>query len=106
MPLVQIATAESPRAPTFAGRRMSTGVRLDSGSERERKREGRALPGRRPDVERPPVRLGDRPGDEEPEPGAGLPAPHIRPAELLEDQLLLLGRDPRPVVLDRHEHAA
>ena len=59
------------------------------------------------------MRLGDRAGDEEAEPRARLRARHVRPAELLEDQhLLVLGnagaavadRDPDGAVLRPHDH--
>ena len=57
-------------------------------------------PGRRGDVERAAVRLGDRARDVEAEPGARLAASRCDAAELLEDQLLVLGRDPVAVVGD------
>ena len=49
--------------------------------------------------------LGDGAGDEEAEPGARSRVPACHPAELLEDQALVLGRDPGPVVADVDAHA-
>ena len=63
--------------------------------------------GPRAHVDRAAVRLGDRARDEEAEPGAGLRgAGHVGAAELLEDQPLLVVRDPGAVVGDGDAHGA
>ena len=60
-------------------------------------------PACRLDVERAAVGLGDRTGDVEPQARAGLrEAVVAHPAELLEDDLLGLGRDAGPVVAHAH----
>src|SRR2546428_13337886 len=84
------------RGPDISG---STNRRL----RRQLEYEGGALAERRDDVERAAVRLRDRAGDEEAEASARTVA--ARPAEFLEDQLLLLERDPRAPVahLDTHD---
>ena len=51
------------------------------------------------------MRLGDRTRDEEPEPGAGLrTAGHGRTTELLEDQLLVVERNPGSLIPNLHAH--
>src|SRR5207253_10062723 len=67
--------------------------------------ERRARPGRGGDVERAAVRLNDRAGDEEPQPGARPRVARVRPAELLEDQLLIGPWDPRSAVAHRDADA-
>src|SRR5205085_2128676 len=53
------------------------------------------------------VRLGDRARDEEAQARAGLGlSGHARAAELLEDELLVLARDPGAVVADRDDEGA
>ena len=89
--LDELAAAQTPR-PSASGR-----------VERQRQREGRAAVRDRLDDDAAAVRLGDRAGDVEAEAGAGLGlVAELRPAELLEDQALLLRRDARPAIADRH----
>src|SRR5207247_9214652 len=67
----------------------------------------RPLTGAGAHVEGAAVRLRARARDEEPEAGAGLGlSGHARAAELLEDELLLLARNPRPVVADGDDDGA
>ena len=64
-----------------------------------------ALAGRRLDVERAAVRLGEGAGEEEPEAGTRLRRAGDA-AELLEDLSLVLGADARPGVADVDDHVA
>ena len=97
--------ARDRRSARSARRASSASTRLRAPASRlldgQLEREGRALAGRRADVERAAVRLGDRAGDEEAEAGARLAEADVGPAELLEDQRLLVARDPGAAVLDR-----
>src|SRR5581483_11909807 len=69
--------------------------------------EGRSGGRARPDGDRAAVGLGDRAGDEEPEAGAGLAgAGRVQALELLEDHVLVLGRDAGPTVADVHHQRA
>src|SRR5712692_7720288 len=82
----------------------SASVGCGLGGKREPER--RSLPRQGVHVERPAVRFGDRARDEEAEPRAGLRAAALGPAELLEDQPLLLARDARTAVADLNDDAA
>src|SRR4029453_11479073 len=68
----------------------------------KRQGEGRAaFVGQRAHGERASVRLGDRAREEQSQPGAGLGrVADLNATELLEDQTLVLARDPGPVIAD------
>ena len=63
-------------------------------------------PGAETSVQRPPVRFRDRACDEQAETGARLAPADASPAELLEDQLVLLGGIPGPRSSTRDEHGS
>ena len=74
-------------------------------TDRQTQREDGALAGRRLDVERAAVRLGERAREEEPEARPRLRRPG-HAAELLEDLDLVLGADPGSRVADVDDHVA
>src|SRR3954466_4614766 len=82
----QRARSFAPARPRLAGRQLEP-------EDRTALRHGL-------DLQRTPVRLRDRAGDEETETGAGLRRASARAPELLEDQLLVLRDDARALILD------
>src|SRR5829696_555251 len=76
-------------------------------SERQGEPKGRSAAGRGANLEGPAVRFGDRARDEQAQAGSGLRVlGHVGPAELLEDQPLVVWRDPRATVANLDDHAA
>ena len=86
--------ADSPRGTPGSGRGAGGGPGRDFSTRGEFEGERRAFARRRVHFERPAVGLGDRPGDEEAEPRAGLRVLAARTAELLEDERLLCSGSP------------